>query len=96
MIFQHHSYIHVSNSDNPINWLKQPKVLSSWQKPKAGAGFLLAFWPRGDKMRLYGLLLGGGEGQVCIRVQSMWQTRRVWGHAPPGNLSLDLLLIGTI
>ena len=24
-------------------------------------------------------------GQVCIYVQSMWQTRGVWGHALPGN-----------
>ena len=32
-------------------------------------------------MRLYRLL----GGQVCIYVQSMWQTRGVWGHAPPGN-----------
>ena len=32
-------------------------------------------------MRLYGLL----GGQVCIRVQSMWQTRGVQGHAPLGN-----------
>ena len=45
-------------------------------------GFLSAFWPRGrGKMRLYGLL----GRQVCIHVQSMWQTRGVWGHAPPGN-----------
>ena len=28
---------------------------------------------------------GGGGGQVCIHVQSIWQTRGVWGHAPPGN-----------
>ena len=33
-------------------------------------------------MRLYGLL----EGQVCICVQSMWQTRGVRGHTPPGNV----------
>ena len=39
-------------------------------------------------MRLYGLL---GE-QVCICVQSMWQTRGVRGHAPLGNFDLDLLL----
>ena len=32
-------------------------------------------------MRLYGLL----GGQVCIRVQSMWLTRGVLGHASPGN-----------
>ena len=45
-------------------------------------GFLSAFCPRGGgKMRLYGLL----GGQVCIRVQSMWQTRGVQGHAPLGN-----------
>ena len=30
-------------------------------------------------------LIGGGGGQVCIHVQSMWQTRGVRGHAPPGN-----------
>ena len=32
-------------------------------------------------MRLYGLL----GGQVRIRMQSMWQTRGVRGHAPLGN-----------
>jgi len=32
-------------------------------------------------MRLCELL----GGQVCIRVQSMWQTRGIQGHAPPGN-----------
>ena len=33
-------------------------------------------------MRLYGLL----GGQVCICVQSVWQTwGGVWGHAPLGN-----------
>ena len=32
-------------------------------------------------MRLYGLV----GGQVYIHVQSMWQTRGVWGHAPPRN-----------
>ena len=40
------------------------------------------------KMRLYGLL----EGQVCIRVQSMWQTRGVRGVLPWEILILDLLL----
>ena len=29
MIFQHYSYIHVCNSDNTINWLKQPKFFYS-------------------------------------------------------------------
>ena len=29
VIFQHYSYIHVCNSDNPINWLKQPKAFYS-------------------------------------------------------------------
>ena len=50
----------------------------------AHAGFLSAFCPRGwgGKMRLYELL----GGQVRIHVQSMWQTRGVWGHAPPGNV----------
>ena len=42
--------------------------------------FLSAFCPRvgGGKMRLYGLLGGGNE---YIHVQSMWQTRGVWGYA---------------
>ena len=35
-------------------------------------------------MRLYRFLGGGGGGQVCICVQSMWRTRRVRGHAPLG------------
>ena len=40
-------------------------------------------------MRLYGLL----EGQAHICVQSIWQTRGILGHAPPGKfLILDLLL----
>ena len=43
--------------------------------------FLSALCPRGGKTRLYGSL----GGQVCIYVQSMWQTRGVWGHAPLGN-----------
>ena len=29
-------------------------------------------------MRLCGLLRGGG-GQVCTCVQSIWQTRGIWG-----------------
>ena len=32
-------------------------------------------------MTLYGLL----GGQAHIHVQSMWQTRGVHGHAPPGK-----------
>ena len=32
-------------------------------------------------MRFYGLL--GGQVRICM--QSMWQTRGVWGHAPLGN-----------
>ena len=32
-------------------------------------------------MRLSGLL--GGQVHICV--QSMWQTRGVWGHAPPGK-----------
>ena len=52
-------------------------------------GFLSAFCPRGGgggggKVRLYGLLGGGGE-QVHICVQSMCQTRGVWGHVPLEN-----------
>ena len=35
---------------------------------------------------------GGGE-QVSIGVQSVWETRGVWGHAPPmGNFDLGHLL----
>ena len=52
------------------------------------SGFLSAFCPRGDKMRLYGLL----EGQVYIRVQSMWQTRGFRGILPREILILNLLL----
>ena len=49
--------------------------------------FLSGFCPGvGVQMRLYGLL----GGQVCICVQSVRQTRGFWGHAPPGNLILDL------
>ena len=56
-------------------------------------GFLSAFCPRagGGKMRLYGLL-GGGGGQVCIHVQSMWQTRGGGGMLPGKFFLLDLLL----
>ena len=43
-------------------------------------------------MRLYGLLGGGGGGQVHICVQSVQQTLEVWGHAPQEILILDLLL----
>ena len=45
-------------------------------------------------MRLYGLL--GGRGQVRTCVQSVRQTRGVWGHAPLGNFDLDLLQFGGI
>ena len=45
----------------------------------------------GEKMRLYGLLGGGGR-QVCICVQCVQEARGVQGHVPPGNLILDLLL----
>ena len=44
--------------------------------------------PNGGKMRLYELL----RGQVCIRVQSMWQTRGAGGMLPREILILDLLL----
>jgi len=27
-------------------------------------------------------------GQVCIRVESMWQTRGVWRHALQGNFNI--------
>ena len=43
-------------------------------------------------MRLYGLLGGGGGGQVCICVQSMWQTRGVWGCSPAWEI---LILLDT-
>ena len=39
-------------------------------------------------MRLYGLL----GGQIYICVQSMWQTKGVQGHAPPGNFDFGLFL----
>ena len=47
-----------------------------------------------DLVRVYFSSLPKGEqneivwiigGQVCIRVQSMWLTRGVLGHASPGN-----------
>ena len=43
-------------------------------------------------MKLYGLL----GGQVCIRVQSMWQTKGVWGHAPLGSFDFRPLQFGGI
>ena len=54
--------------------------------------------PKGGKIRLYGLL----GGQVRIHVQSMRQTREVWGHAPLGNFDFgtfircNLLESGTV
>ena len=39
-------------------------------------------------MRLYGLL----GGQVCVHLQSMRQTRGIWGHAPPGNFGFGPLI----
>ena len=42
-------------------------------------------------MRLYGLL-GGGGASMYIHMQSMWQTREVWRHAPPGNFDFGPLL----
>ena len=32
-----------------------------------------------------------GGGQVCICVQSMWQTRGVQGHASPGNFDFGVI-----
>ena len=49
-------------------------------------------------MRLYGLL--GGQVRICV--QSMWQSRGVRGHAPPGNFDFgpfirhDLVESGTV
>ena len=37
------------------------------------------------------MTLYGFGGQAHIRVQSMWQTRGVWGHAPRGNFLLDII-----
>ena len=45
------------------------------------SGFLSAFYPRGGGQNEIVL----GEGQVCICVRSVWQTRGGPGHAPPGN-----------
>ena len=42
--------------------------------PKGGGG-------GGGKMRLYGLL--GGQVRICV--QSMGQSRGVWGHGPLGK-----------
>ena len=39
-------------------------------------------------MILYGLL----GGQVRIRVQNMWQTRGVRGHAPLGNFDFETFI----
>ena len=48
-----------------------------------------SFLPKGGgQMRWYGLLGGGGGGQVRIPVQSMQQTRGSVGHAPLGNIDL--------
>ena len=51
-------------------------------------GLFQLFAQGGGKMRMYGLL----GGQVCICVQSMWQTRGPGGMLPREILILDLLL----
>ena len=54
-------------------------------------GFLSAFCPRGGGGGGGGgqseivWIIGGGGGQVHICVQSMCQTRGVWGHVPLEN-----------
>ena len=62
-----------------IVYLTVPGSLNSAFFPRRGRG-----GGRGQNVRLYELL----GGQVYIRVQSMWQTRGVQGHAPPGNFNL--------
>ena len=47
-------------------------------------------------MRLCELLGGGGGGQVCICVQSMWQTRGSRGMLPREILVLDLSLVSNL
>ena len=46
MIFQHYSYIHVCNSNNPINWLKQPKFFLQCAIPTRAIymSFLILEW----------------------------------------------------
>ena len=67
--------------------------LSSWgcelkARLAYSSGCLSAFAPRKGKMRLYELL----GGQVRIHLQSMLQTRGIWGHAPPGNFGFGPLI----
>ena len=52
-----------------------------------------SFLPKGgSKMKLYGLF----GRQVCIHVQSMWQTRGVWGHTPLGNFDFGSFIRRTL
>ena len=46
---------------------------------KPSPGFLSALLPKWGENEII------GGGLVCIHVQSMWQTRGVWGHVPPRN-----------
>ena len=45
----------------------------------------------GSKMRLYGLLGGGGQVHICE--QSMWENRGVQGHAVPESFPVENCLV---
>ena len=50
------------------------------------------FLPKGDPNEIVWII--GGQVRICV--QSMWQTRRVRGHALPGNFDFGLLLLDAI
>ena len=61
MIFQHYSYIHVCNSYNLINWLKQPKVFYSGEGSGTKATGV-------DKSTLFTVHTVYQNGQFCKQV----------------------------
>ena len=50
-----------------------------------------AFCPRGEQSEIVWII---GGGKVCVHVQSMWQTKGVWGYAPPGNFDFGPFVSG--
>ena len=71
----------------PCRWYMWYKYLWDYKSVTVGCQGFFQLFPKGgggDKMRWYGLL----GGQVCIHVQSMWQTREVWGARGGGPASL--------
>ena len=55
---------------------------ATWDGPNASQASF-SFLCKGGQNDIVGII--GGGGQVRIHVQNMWQTRGVWGHAPPEN-----------